>query len=106
MTLNPKQLKYLKGLGQKLRPLVLVGKEGLSEPLLKELDLCLSSHELVKVRIGVEEREAFLALVADLAKKIEAHLVQTIGRMALFYRASPPPSSTSKKRPKITLPPG
>jgi len=49
--LKPKQRSYLKSLANPLKPLVHIGKEGLSDSLLAQLDECLTSHELVKVSV-------------------------------------------------------
>ena len=50
--LSNKQTKFLRGLGHKLSPLVLIGKEGVTPNLLKAVEAELASHELIKVKIG------------------------------------------------------
>ena len=85
---NP-QKKRLRALGHSLRPLVLIGKEGLSATLLASADAALKSHELVKVKLErnapVERDEA----APLLARTLSAALVQQIGRTFLFYRPNP-----------------
>ena len=85
---NP-QKKRLRALGHSLRPLVLIGKEGLSETLIASADAALKSHELVKVKLernAPVEREEAARLLAQAAA---AALVQQIGRTFLLYRPNP-----------------
>lgn len=84
--LSANQKRYLRGLAHPLKPVVLMGGKGLTESLLAELDLALEHHELVKVRIAAEDREARGAAVAELAQRSGAHLVQRIGNIACLYR--------------------
>ncbi|HKJ64243.1 MAG TPA: YhbY family RNA-binding protein [Desulfopila sp.] len=87
--LSSKQIKYLRGLGHKLSPLVLVGKEGMSTQLLEAVDTELSNHELLKVKIGsnssVDKNEAALRIPEATAST----LVHFIGKTLLLYRANP-----------------
>lgn len=99
MSLTKTQIKYLRGLAQKLNPNVMVGKEQVTASLLKELDRALNDHELVKVKVQEEEKTDFIATAKDLADKSGAFLIQEIGRMAVYYR----PSVNPDKR-KISLP--
>ena len=98
MTLSRKQIKFLRGLAHSLDPVVMVGKEGITPAVIKEMDTTLKDHELIKIKVRCDEREEFLAKVADLEEKSRASLVQTIGRMAVFYRAAEPGAERKKKR--------
>ena len=99
MQLSKAQIKYLKGKAQSLSPVVMIGKEGVSEATIRELARALSDHELVKVKIQEEEREDFARLSEELASGSGADLVQKIGRMAVYFLMNSDP----KKR-KIKLP--
>lgn len=96
MTLNNRQVRYLRGLTHKLNPVVMVGDKGLSENIMAEIETALDHHELIKVRIRAErdERKAWMAQIAD---QCNAEQVHTIGQVACFYRPNP-------KKPVITLP--
>jgi len=87
--LSAKQTKYLRGLGHKLSPLVLIGKEGMSPQLLEAVDAELCNHELLKVKIGsnssVDKNEAALHIPEATASA----LVQFIGKTLLLYRPNP-----------------
>lgn len=98
MKLTGKQRRFLRGLGNGLQPVLLVGKVGLSEGLAKEAAAALLAHELIKVKI-LEKSEASLDEVTDfLTQETGAALVQTLGRTALLYRRHP-------EKPKLALPP-
>lgn len=97
--LSPRQRKALRGLAHGLDPVVQLGHEGLTEAVVSEVDRALSAHELIKVRLS-GNRNVRATQAQTLAERTSAHLVTTIGRMAVFYRASEDPD---KKR--IRLPP-
>jgi RNA-binding protein len=76
---------FLKAKAQELKPVVMVGKGGLDQRIIKALDEALASHELVKVKFQAfkdEKRE----LSEELALKTESDLVSIIGFIATFYR--------------------
>jgi len=83
--LTSSQRKRLRGLAHDLRPLVHVGKEGLTEAALSQIDRELSQHELIKVKFlsGKEEKR-------EIALEIEGRLVcglaGLVGHIAIYYR--------------------
>ena len=97
MTLSEKQRKHLRGLGHPLKPVVTVGDAGLSAALLKEFDVQISHHELVKVRVRAPDRETRDGLVAELCAQAGAELIARIGNVALLYRRN-------ADEPRIALP--
>lgn len=99
MTLSEAQKKHLRGLGHKLKPVVMVGEAGLSESVLDEYRTTLDHHELIKVRIKAGDRDARDRIIDRLCAEGPADLVQRIGNMALVYRENP-----KKKKNKILLP--
>ena len=56
--LNANQKRYLRGCAHDLKPVILVGQKGITDALLKELDLALAHHELVKVRLADDDRDS------------------------------------------------
>ena len=100
MDLSEHQKKHLRGLGHKLKPLVMVGDAGLSESLLAEFESTLDHHELIKVRVRVGDREARDGIIASLCDTGRAVLVQRIGNVALLYR----PNLSKKPERRIKLP--
>jgi RNA-binding protein len=101
-TLTTKQKQYLKGLAHPLSPYVQIGKEGLSDSLVRTIDAELSNHELLKVKIGnnsgLEKHHACQAI----AELTGGTVVQLIGKTIVLYR--PNPEKTKEKR--ISLPRG
>ena len=92
--LTAAQRKQLRTLGHDLHPLVLVGQKGLTDGLVASLDEQLLAHELVKVK--VHDSDAVDEAATVLAERTGAALVQSIGKVLLFYRAHP-------DEPKIRL---
>lgn len=89
MTLTESQKKYLRGLGHKLNPVIMVGDAGLSESLLAEYDRTLAHHELIKVSLRVGDRDTRDAMIAELVERSDGTLVQRIGNVALIYCENP-----------------
>lgn len=89
------QRRALRAKAHALHPVVQIGDKGLSEAVLHEIEVSLSSHELIKVRAHSEreEREAMLAKICD---RLQAHCVQHIGKILVIYRERPPESAESK----------
>lgn len=87
--LTGKQVRYLKGLGHHLKPLIMIGREGLSENVITAANAVLTAHELIKVKVGngclMDRREA-----ADIAAgKTGSEIVQVLGKTFLLFRANP-----------------
>jgi len=100
MDLSEHQKKHLRGLGHKLKPLVMVGEAGLSDSVLAEFEATLDHHELIKVRVRVGDREVRDAIIAQLCAKGSANLIQRIGNVALLYR----PNLSKKPDKRIQIP--
>jgi RNA-binding protein len=92
--------RQLRAIGHHLKPLVMLGGKGLSEALLGEVNRALDDHELIKVRVSVEDRDQRDALIAELCEQTGAQLVQRIGHIALILRhaAKPKPKLSNLQR--------
>lgn len=95
------QKTYLRGLGQRLDPALKLGKSGLGEQFFKELQRCLNTDELVKIRFLGAERDERAELCERIADEGRCVCVGAVGHTALFYRQQPNPEKRS-----ITLPEG
>ncbi len=84
--MDKSQIKQLKALAHKLKPIVTVGQHGMKDSINDELAIAIDFHQLVKVKISVGDREVRDALIGDLAKTHGAELVQKIGNIAVFYK--------------------
>ena len=96
-TLTGKQRQFLKGLAHPLSPIVRVGKAGVTDAVVAETKKSLDSHELIKVRIDVEDRGQRRDVVSRLVADTGAHLVGSVGKVAVLYLAR-------EDEPRIHLP--
>ena len=94
MSLKTDQKKRFRTIGHGLKPVVMIAGNGLSDGVRAELERALLDHELIKVKLAVEEREDRRAIIEELCRVTKAELVQTIGKVILIYRES--------KKPKVT----
>ncbi len=85
-TLSPLEKKALKAQAHSLNPTVLIGDKGLSANVLKEIDLNLNAHQLIKVRVMGDDRDIRLGYAANICKETGAILVQHIGKLLVLYR--------------------
>ncbi|MGB1261603.1 MAG: ribosome assembly RNA-binding protein YhbY [Cognaticolwellia sp.] len=88
MNLNKKQIQYLKGLAHSLKPVVLLGNNGLTEAVVAEIDFALNHHELIKVKIPTEDRETKALIVEAICRETNATKVQVIGKTLIIFRTS------------------
>lgn len=96
MPLSPKQKSHLKKLAHDKKPVVIVGGAGLTESVMSEIDSSIAHHELIKVRLNADDREAKQEMAEHIASTLNANIVQTIGHIAVFYRPA--------EKPVIVLP--
>lgn len=96
MALTPKQRQQLKAKAHALNPVVLLGQHGLTDAVQKEIEQALVDHELIKIRVGGEDKEERRQMANEICVARNAELVQAIGKIIAIYRKRPP-SKTSKK---------
>ncbi len=86
MSLNKKQIQHLKGLAHSLKPVVLLGNNGLTEAVVAEIDYALNHHELIKVKIPTDDRENKALIVDAICRETNAIKVQVIGKTLILFR--------------------
>ncbi|MDI5835580.1 ribosome assembly RNA-binding protein YhbY [Shewanella xiamenensis] len=89
MNLTTKQKQHLKGLAHNLKPVVLLGANGLTEGVLAEIESALAYHELIKVKVASADRELKNAIVDAIVRETQSTKVQLIGHILVIYRQSP-----------------
>jgi RNA-binding protein len=99
MDISSKQRAYLRKLAHDLSPVIMIGKYGLNEGLLKALDEALEDHELVKVKF-IEFKEERQEMSRRAAEASKALLVTVIGNIAVLFR---PSSDPEKQKIKLDL---
>lgn len=80
------QRSHLKSLGQKLNPLVQVGKDGLTDEIIKHIDETLEDHELLKVSLLKSSLVDAKEGANYVCEKVEADFIQAIGSKFVIYR--------------------
>lgn len=97
--ITSKQRAYLRGLANSLQPVFLIGKEGVTEEILKQLALVLEARELIKVKILETAMLDTKVAANEIAASLQAECVQAIGsKFVLFKRA------VKKENHQIELP--
>ncbi len=92
-----KQRSYLKGLANSLDPIFQVGKNGITENFIKQVDEALEKREIIKIKVLNNSMLNAKEVASMLAEKTNAEFVQSIGNKFVLYRES-------KKNKKIILP--
>ena len=80
MSLNKKQIQHLKGVAHPLKPVVLLGNNGLTEAVVAEIDYALNHHELIKVKIPTDDKETKTLIVEAICRETNATKIQVIGK--------------------------
>ena len=83
--LKGSQRKWLRGQAHSLKPVVQIGKNGLTEGTLREIDLALDSHELIKIQ-AVASKEEKQEMARQIEEELEAEAVGQIGHVLILYR--------------------
>ncbi|AMJ56995.1 MULTISPECIES: ribosome assembly RNA-binding protein YhbY [Stenotrophomonas] len=99
IVLTSAQNRFLRGIAHDLKALLQIGGKGVTPAFLAELDEVLERHELVKVKVAAEDREARDALIDEMIQASGSALVQRIGHVAVLYRPA-------KEKRQIVLPRG
>ncbi|MES2887030.1 MAG: YhbY family RNA-binding protein [Pseudomonadota bacterium] len=88
--LTPAQRKEKRAEAHHLSPVAMIGNEGLTPAVVKEINLALNAHGLIKVRVFSDERATREAFFSRLADELEAAPIQHIGKLLVLWRPTPP----------------
>jgi len=89
LELSSRERSDLRSAAHPLRPVVLIGDNGLTEAVLKEIDSALTAHGLIKVRAGGDDREAREAMLATICDTLSCAPVHHLGKTLILYRRQP-----------------
>lgn len=92
-----KQARYLRGLGHSLKPILQVGKAGITDSFIHQVRQALETHELIKVKLIKSAPETVKETGEKLAAGVPCQIAQTIGKTLLLYRQR-------EENPEIVLP--
>lgn len=98
MSLTSQQKKALRAIGHKLKPVVMISGNGLSNTVQAEIGRALLDHELIKLKLMSDNRAARAEWLDEICRYHDAELVQTIGKTALLYKEAVIPRATSTVR--------
>lgn len=87
--LTSAQRRELRAQAHGLNPVVSIAENGLTDAVLKEIDVCLKAHELIKIRVYGDSREDRIAYYEQICNQLDAAPVQHIGKLLVVYRFNP-----------------
>lgn len=99
--LSPAERKQKRAEAHHLDPVVMVGAAGLTDPVRAEIDAALRAHGLIKVRVGIESRNARDDLLETITEALDAAAVQHIGKLLVLWR---PPAPREKAEREDRMP--
>ena len=94
--LTPAERKEHRSSAHHLDPVVMIGGEGLTPAVSKEIDHALNAHGLIKVRVFSDDRPAREAMLQTLADTLGAAPIQHIGKLLVLWRPIPPKEKTAR----------
>jgi putative YhbY family RNA-binding protein len=106
MSLDAGTRRALRARAHALQPVVLIGNEGLTPAVLKEIGVNLDAHELIKVRVTGEDRQEREDILRQVCEALHAAPVQHIGKILVIYRPAaqkPKPRARPRRKPERPL---
>ncbi|MBX3600946.1 MAG: YhbY family RNA-binding protein [Rubrivivax sp.] len=97
IALTPAQRKEHRAGAHHLEPVVMIGADGLTPAVEREVDGALKAHGLIKVRVFSDDRAAREAMLATLADKLGAAPIQHIGKLLVLWRPLPPKEKAERE---------
>ncbi|WP_025600482.1 YhbY family RNA-binding protein [Burkholderia sp. WSM2230] len=93
------QRAELRSQAHALKPVVLVGAEGLTDAVLAEIKVHLAAHQLIKIRVFGDEREERIAIYEQICDKLNAAPIQHIGKLLVIWKpeAAAQPAAKGKR---------
>lgn len=95
--LTPAQRKEHRADAHHLDPVVMIGGDGLTPAVRKEVDAALNAHGLIKVRVFSDERATREAILTALADELNAAPIQHIGKLLVLWRPMPPKEKVERE---------
>jgi putative YhbY family RNA-binding protein len=101
LKVSPAQRAELRAQAHALKPVVLIGAEGLTEAVLSEIKVHLAAHQLIKVRVFGDERDERVAVYERICDELGAAPIQHIGKLLVIWKpeaAQPSTKAATTKR--------
>jgi putative YhbY family RNA-binding protein len=103
LTLSPAERSALRSQAHALKPVVLIGADGLTDAVLKEINVHLNAHELIKIRVFGDDRDERVAIYDAVCDRLSAAPIQHIGKLLVIWRPERP-QETRAPRGRATAP--
>ena len=100
LDITSQERRALRAAAHPLRPVVLIGDKGLTESVLKEIDLNLKAHQLIKVRVAGDDREARGSMLETICETLACATVHHLGKTLIIYRPDPDAPASLLDAPK------
>lgn len=97
IALTPDQRRALRASAHGLKPVVSIAEHGLTPSVLKEIDINLTAHELIKIRVYGDDRDAREAYLQQICTELDAAPVQHIGKLLVVWRPAPAIAASPKR---------
>lgn len=89
VTLTSRERAHLKARAHAMEPVVNVGKTGVTDAVIVEVERALTAHELIKVRAASQDREGRAEILKTILARTDATSVQTVGKVMVLWRPNP-----------------
>ena len=99
--LSSSQRSYLRSQAHHLEPVVLIGKNGITDGTLKTVNTALNTRELIKIKFR-EYKDEKQSLSPKIAKLTDSQIVGIIGHTVILFRQNPDPEKQNIRLPSIT----
>ena len=87
--LSPRERAHLKARAHALEPVVHVGNAGITDTVVAEVDRALTAHELIKVKVASDDREARVEAGDEICARTNATAVHRVGTVLILWRPRP-----------------
>ena len=101
LTITTTRRRDLRAEAHHLNPVVSIAGNGLTASVLKEIDLALKSHELIKIRVYGDDREARAAYLEQICAELDCAAVQNIGKLLVVFRPNPELHERNRRPPRM-----
>lgn len=98
LQLSSAERRELRAQAHNLNPVVSIAENGLTDSVLKEIEVCLKAHELIKVRVYGDSREDRIAYLDRICNELGAAAVQHIGKLLVVWRPNPDLNKAAEPR--------
>ncbi|WP_038718119.1 YhbY family RNA-binding protein, partial [Burkholderia pseudomallei] len=86
LSLSPAERSALRSEAHALKPVVLIGAEGLTDAVLAEIEVHLAAHQLIKIRVFGDERDERVAIYDEICDRLNAAPIQHIGKLLVIWK--------------------